>query len=513
MPASDGPPTLRRLWSFRDRYRVLHLTWMAFFLTFVVWFGYAPFAGVIEDELGLTASQTTTLGLCNIALTIPARLFVGMALDRWGSRRLYAGILVFAAVPNTVFALAQSFEVLVASRLVLSVVGAGFVVGIRMVSEWFPPDEVGTAEGVYGGWGNFGAAAAAFSLPMAAGLAGGGGEGWRWAVGGAGLIAAAYGLYYLRSVTDTPAGVAYARPRRQGALEVTSPRAVRALALLTLPLTTMVAVIAWRVWREDVLPTPGLVGVVVAVLALATWQVRAVLRVNRPALADAYPPGDRYSFRTVVALCAAYGATFGAELAVVTILPDFFADTWGLGPAAAGAAASGFALMNLVARPLGGLLSDRLGRRRATLVGFCAGTAGGFVLLASLGPAWPWPAAVVACMACSFFVQGGAGAVFAIVPLVKKRVSGQIAGLAGAYGNVGAVVFLTVGLATSTRGLFLVVAAAGVVAALVVRTIAEPAPAPAAVTSPGAPAAPVPAPAGASAPAPAPEPTPVAAAS
>ncbi len=60
-----------------------------------------------------------------------------------------------------------------------------------------------------------------------------------------------------------------------------------------------------------------------------------------------------------------------------------------------------------------------------------------------MGAAWPWALAVVACMVCSFFVQSGAGAVFAIVPLVKKRVSGQIAGMAGAYGNIGGVVFLT----------------------------------------------------------------------
>ena len=76
---------------------------------------------------------------------------------------------MFAVIPNTIFALSSSFCTLVLSRLALSVVGAGFVVGIRMVSEWFPPSEVGTAEGVYGGWGNFGAAAAAFSLPLFAG--------------------------------------------------------------------------------------------------------------------------------------------------------------------------------------------------------------------------------------------------------------------------------------------------------------------------------------------------------
>ena len=47
-------------------------------------------------------------------------------------------------------------------------------------------------------------------------------------------------------------------------------------------------------------------------------------------------------------------------------------------------------------------------------------------------------------MFCSFFVQAGEGSTFAMVPLVKRRVTGQVAGLVGAYGNVGAVAYLTI---------------------------------------------------------------------
>ena len=39
------------LWSFQGRYRTLHLTWIAFFLTFVVWFNLAPLATHIEGTL------------------------------------------------------------------------------------------------------------------------------------------------------------------------------------------------------------------------------------------------------------------------------------------------------------------------------------------------------------------------------------------------------------------------------------------------------------------------------
>lgn len=39
------------------------------------------------------------------------------------------------------------------------------------------------------------------------------------------------------------------------------------------------------------------------------------------------------------------------------------------------------------------------------------------------------------------FVQAGCGAVYAMVPLIKRRMTGQIAGMVGAYGNVGGVTF------------------------------------------------------------------------
>lgn len=469
----DAADRVRGLWSFQGKYRILHLTWFAFFLTFVVWFNFAPFANTIAEQLGLTAAQKKTIGLCNVALTVPARIFIGMALDRWGPRRVYTAILLFAAVPNTVFAFASSFELLVLSRLALSVVGAGFVVGIRMVSEWFPPKELGTAEGVYGGWGNFGSAAAAFILPMAAGILAGD-EGWRWAIAATGLFTAAYGLFYFRSVTDTPEGVSYARPRRQGALEVTGRRSVFALAGLTVPFNAVLALIAWRIWSEEVISDGVFVGVLVAVMALLAFQEFTVFSVNGPALRDDYPVEDRYPVRNVAVLCLAYFATFGSELAVVTMLPGFFADTWGLGPAAAGAAASGFAFMNLGARPAGGLLSDLLGSRKRTLTALMGGLIVGYVLMAMMGPSWPWMAAVAVCMFCSFFVQSGEGAVYAIVPLVKKRVSGQVAGMAGAMGNVGAVTFLTLNVFVSPKVLFLIVAGVSAVATVCSRFLIEP---------------------------------------
>ena len=39
------------------------------------------------------------------------------------------------------------------------------MIGIRLVGEWFPTKTVGMDEGVYGGWGNIGSAAAFWLVP------------------------------------------------------------------------------------------------------------------------------------------------------------------------------------------------------------------------------------------------------------------------------------------------------------------------------------------------------------
>jgi NNP family nitrate/nitrite transporter-like MFS transporter len=77
-------------------------------------------------------------------------------------------------------------------------------------------------------------------------------------------------------------------------------------------------------------------------------------------------------------------------------------------------------------------------------------------------------------MACSFFVQAGEGAVFAAVPLIKRRLTGQIAGMTGAYGNVGAVIYLTVLSMVSYETFFLVIAVTAVVGFCALLMMEEP---------------------------------------
>ncbi|MEM7759659.1 MAG: MFS transporter [Cyanobacteria bacterium P01_A01_bin.40] len=444
------------------------MTWFAFFLSFVVWFNFPPFATTIGQDFGLTKPQLGTIGLCNVALTVPARIIIGMLLDKYGPRLTYSLLLIYAAIPCLIFATAQDFNQLVLGRLLMGIVGAGFVIGIRMVAEWFPPKDVGTAEGIYGGWGNFGSAFSAFTMVIfAVGLTALPGVfnfgepesfkvlwfpafqtdilNWRAAIAGSGIIAAIYGVIYYFNVSDTPPGKVYRRPRSARGMEVTTVKDFWFLLLMNLPLTLILGVLAWRLTKVNFLTTGGMFIAWLILAGLYAFQTYNCWAVNKDLLAGRkrYPPEDRYEFKQVALLELTYIVNFGSELAVVTMLPAFFEGTFGLDKATAGIIASCYAFMNLMSRPGGGIISDTLGSRKWTMVFLTAGMGIGYLMMSQVNGAWPLPLAVLLTMACSFFVQASEGSTFAIVPLVKRRITGQIAGNVGAYGNVGAVAYLT----------------------------------------------------------------------
>ncbi len=439
---------LGEMWTFRGRYKILHLTWFAFFLSFVIWFNLAPLASTLKEDMGLEIGQIRTLAICNVALTVPARIIIGMLLDRFGPRITYSILLMYAAIPCIGFALAQNFSQLVIARLALSIVGAGFVIGIRMVAEWFPPKEIGLAEGIYGGWGNFGSAASAFTLPtIAAFLTFGAGDilNWRLSIAGTGIIGAIYGAFYFFNVQDTPTGKVYQRPKKATGIEVTTVRDFWFLMMMNVPLNVILGVLAWRLSKVGFLTTGGMYIVWLGLVGLYLFQAYGCWNVNKDLVLGKkrYPPEERYNFSQVALLELTYIVNFGSELAVVSMLPSFFESTFGLSKAAAGMIAASYAFMNLASRPGGGLISDKLGSRKNTMAVLTAGMAIGYLMMGQVNGGWILPLAVLLTMACSFFVQAGEGSTFAMVPLIKRRITGQVAGNVGAYGNVGAVAYLT----------------------------------------------------------------------
>lgn len=456
--------------------RTLHLTWVAFFITFVVWFSHAPLLAAIKETFDLTQQQVKALMILNVALTIPARIVIGILVDKFGPRHVYSGLLVSASFVCFIFASSTSYEMLALSRFLLGFVGAGFVIGIRLVGEWFPAKQVGLAEGVYGGWGNFGSAAAAMTLPTLA-LVFGGPEGWRYAIASTGVLALVYGIFFFIKARNTPRGSTYFKPKKSGGLEVSSKKDFYFYLLMNIPMYIALAVLTWRLGPDNLkLLTGGTATALwVSLAVLFVFQVTQIYKVNSHLFSDPdpQPKADGYQFKQVAVLDWAYFVTFGSELAVVSMLPLFFMDTFGLDAVKAGLLASGFAFMNLVARPSGGWVSDKFGRKKTMSI-LIAGLTIGYLVLSQIDSSWWIGVAVIATMFCSFFVQAGEGAVFAMVPLVQRRMTGQIAGMAGAYGNVGAVTFLTVLSFVDASTFFLVIAGSAAFVFFLVQFLEEP---------------------------------------
>lgn len=463
------------IFAFSGKMKVLHLSWMAFFITFVVWFNLAPLLQYLKVDLGLTISEIKTLLILNVALTIPARVIIGMLTDKYGPRIVYSVLLAVCSIPCFLFAFADTFIEAAIARFLLGFIGAGFVIGIRMVSEWFPANELGTAEGIYGGWGNFGSAAAAFTLPTLALWLGGEENGWRYAVAITGLMSLVFSFIYYANVTDTPKGATYFRPKNVGAMEVTSKGDFFFLLVMKIPMYAALALLAWKLSPGGVDMLSGMVVniIYVSLVAIYVFEVHKTWQVNRNVFVEPVPELHRYKFKQVAVLNILYFATFGSELAVVSMLPLFFADTFELSPVVAGMVASAYAFMNLMSRPAGGIISDRYGRK-STLLILTAGLALGYLLMSFVDSSWAIWLAVIAAMACSFFVQSGEGAVFAVVPLIKRRLTGQIAGMTGAYGNVGAVVYLTVLSFVDYSTFFMVIAATAVLGFVTLLFMEEP---------------------------------------
>jgi len=444
--------------------RILHYTWFAFFMTFVVWLGLGPIMPFIKEALDLTDQQAKVLLILNVAMTIPARIIVGMLVDKLGPRIMYTSILILGGLISIAFAWSGSYEQLALLRFLSGFIGAGFVVGIRMIGEWFPAKQTGLAQGIYGGWGNFGAAGAAFTLPFIASMVGDA-NGWRIALTVASIATIVYGVLYYTRVSNTPKGSTYFKPKKTGAMEITSGGDLVLYMLMNIPLFLALGVLTWKLSPTNM----GLIGegatwiIYSALVAIYGVQIWKIWHVNSHVLKKPVPELHRYKFKQVAILDCAYLVTFGTELAVVSMLAMFYVSWFDVPKVTAALLAGIYPFINLVARPGGGWISDKIGRKLTLGIVFASITAS-FLILGLVDKNWPVWVVVTVTIIAGIFSKAGSGAVYAMVPLVQRRMTGQIAGMVGAFGNVGAVIFLTVNSLVDYDQFFLFI---GIVSAFV----------------------------------------------
>ena len=134
------------------------------------------------------------------------------------------------------------------------------------------------------------------------------------------------------------------------------------------------------------------------------------------------------------ALTLFYFLAFGGFVAMYLYLPKLLVGVYALSKADAGARAAGFALLAVLARPVGGYVSDRIGAHRVLLVCFLGTMLLAFGLAAGYSNIVPLTAC---CLTLAVMFGLGTGAVFKLVALEFPQQVGAVTGVVGAAGGLG----------------------------------------------------------------------------
>jgi NNP family nitrate/nitrite transporter-like MFS transporter len=393
--------------------QTFHITWLTFFFCFFAWFGIAPLMPLISEQLHLTKAQKGNVAIAAVSATIIARLLVGKLTDRYGPRKVYTWLLVICAFPVMFIGLADSYMTFLLFRLGISVIGASFVLTQFHTSVMFAPNIKGTANAVAGGWGNTGGGATQIIMPLiAAGLV------------GAGWVSQADSWRYAMIVPGV--------------------------------MLFVMAGLYWKYTKD----TPA-----------GNFDELAVTSTGKKENTLLLAAKD---YRTWI-LTAAYAACFGVEITIDNFAASYFHDDYKASLIMAGLLASLFGWLNIFARALGGIVSDKVGNRfgfngKVSLLALLLLLEGiGIILFANAG------GLVLAITLLFFFglcLKMANGATYSIVPFINPKAVGSVAGIVGAGGNIGAMAigFLFKSMSYATAFMYLGWAVFGVgVIVLVVR--------------------------------------------
>ncbi len=379
------------------KYRNLMLATAMFNLGFVIWFSFAPFTGEIAQEFELSVADLGIVASAAIIAVPLGRIIIGPLTDRFGADVTASVTLVTVGTFAIISAFAQSYEVFTVSRVIASLAGITFVIGIQHVAEWFEEENLGTAEGVFAGVGNAGAGLGAyFTLPRIFG------EGYTDPIFGPAFLATSSNwraAFFYTGVLAIVLGIVY-YVFGDAAKSEKKREATR-------------AGISWEQWKF-----------------IAT----------------------RYG---AVVLAVAYIMTFGLELAMNGWLGTYYREAFGQGDIVIAATfAATFSIAAGLLRPIGGYVSDLVARKELDILPWFEGeyrnqwtfTTLVFVMLTMFGMTLAGLTGnIYIAVVAGFFVGVGCafseGAIFAQVPAMFPNNSGSVAGIVGGVGTVGGVVY------------------------------------------------------------------------
>lgn len=384
-PALNYRASQLNLCSFaRPHMRAFHGSWILFHTAWIVWFGMAPLQPVIASDLGLTTEQLWMSNIWALIGAIGLRLILGPLCDQFGGRDTLIGVLVPCAIVCGLSGLLiQNYASLLIVRFLVGSVGGTLVPAQFWVTSHFTPACSGVAIAMSAGWGALGGGVSQVLMgsiiyPAFLNLLGNPNVAWRVAMIVPAILALSTSYFFYYYSDDCPLGN-YREVKRAGLLQTRS------------------AVDSFRA---------------------SVFNVNAWI------------------------LFVQFGAGLGIELTMEGGISLHLMQRFELDMTAASAYASIFGLMNIFARGVGGLLSDRLYRRYSLqgrlwsnmILILLEG-----ILVLQFIRAKELRSAVFAMAAFAAAGQMSMGTTMGIVPYVDPRSTGAITGLVGAGGNVGGV--------------------------------------------------------------------------
>lgn len=138
---------------------------LGFTACFAVWTIFSIIGVQIKKDLGLTEAQFGLLAGAPILTGSLIRVFLGVAAERLGGRRVSLIVMLSGAAATFLLSYARTYPQFLLAALGVGVAGGAFAVGVAYVSRFFPKESQGTALGIFGA-GNVGAAVTKFCAPF-----------------------------------------------------------------------------------------------------------------------------------------------------------------------------------------------------------------------------------------------------------------------------------------------------------------------------------------------------------
>ncbi len=115
----------------------------------------------LTTELGIGPADLGLLTSIYLIAFASSQLPLGVALDRFGPRRVNAGLLLFAAAGSAVFAFAEEYSLLLLGRALIGFgVSSALMGAFKANTLWFPVDRIPLMNNLIGTFGALGAVSA-----------------------------------------------------------------------------------------------------------------------------------------------------------------------------------------------------------------------------------------------------------------------------------------------------------------------------------------------------------------